>query len=169
MLRHTRALAPGAGLTALVVVLAACGGSSPGSGHGSAPVSLSSGVQGLNPGSGPPRRGGTLYMLGQGDVDYMDYNISYYGIGFLAQRAWLRGLYAYPAIPGQTTMVAPDLATSLPAVSNGGKTFSVTIRTGAKWDTSPARQVTGGGRSCVASSGRATRCNRSAACPTSNR
>ena len=142
MPKHGRALAPGAVLTALVVALGACSGSSPGSGQGSGPVSLSSGVQGLNPGSGPPRRGGTLHMLGQGDVDYMDYNISYYGIGFLAQRAWLRGLYAYPAIPGKTTTVAADLATSRPAVSNGGKTFTVRIRTGAKWDTSPPRQVT---------------------------
>jgi len=143
MPKHARAFAPGAGLTALVVAVAACSGSSPRSGQGSGLVSLSSGVQGLNPGPGPPRRGGTLYMLGQGDVDYMDYNISYYGIGFLAQRPWLRNLYAYPAVPGRTTAVAADLATALPAVSNGGKTFRVTIRTGAKWDTSPARQVTG--------------------------
>ena len=142
MRKRGQAFASGAGLTALVVVLAACSGSPPGSGKGSGPGSLSSGLQGLNPGSGPPRSGGTLYMLGQGDVDYMDYNISYYGPGFLGQRPWLRGLYAYPAIPGKTTTVAPDLATALPVVSNGGKTYSVTIRTGAKWDTSPARQVT---------------------------
>ena len=31
----------------------------------------------------------------------MDYNISYYGIGFLAQRAWLRGLYAIPGLIAQ--------------------------------------------------------------------
>jgi peptide/nickel transport system substrate-binding protein len=37
----------------------------------------------------------------------------------------------------------PDLATAAPVVSNGGKTYKLTIRTGAMWDTSPARQVTG--------------------------
>ncbi len=81
-------------------------------------------------------------MLGQGDVDFMDYNVSYYTIGALGQRPWLRLLYAYPATPGKTTTVEPDLATALPTVSNGGKTYTVTIRTGADWDTSPARQVT---------------------------
>ena len=81
-------------------------------------------------------------MLGVGDVDYMDPNISYYSIGYLGQRPWIRGLYAYPAIPGKTTTPAPDLATALPAVSNGGKTYTMTIRSGAMWDTSPARQVT---------------------------
>ena len=53
-----------------------------------------------------------------------------------------RGLYAYPAIPGKTTTAAPDLATAAAGISNGGKTYTITIRTGAMWDTSPARQVT---------------------------
>jgi peptide/nickel transport system substrate-binding protein len=81
-------------------------------------------------------------MLGQGDVDYMDYNISYYSIGQLAQRMYQRYLYDYPATPGKTTTTAPDLATAAPVISNGGKTYTVTIRNGAMWDTSPARQVT---------------------------
>jgi peptide/nickel transport system substrate-binding protein len=82
-------------------------------------------------------------MLGQGDVDYMDYNISYYSIGALAQRMYVRGLYAYPAIPGAaSTRPYPDLATAPPVISNGGKTYKVTIRTGPMWDTSPPRQVT---------------------------
>ena len=42
-------------------------------------------------------------MLGIGDVDFMDYNISYYTIGYLGLRPWLRGLYAYPAVVGKTT------------------------------------------------------------------
>jgi peptide/nickel transport system substrate-binding protein len=56
---------------------------------------------------------------------------------------YLRGLYAYPAVPGKVTTVAPDLATALPVVTDGGKTYAVTIRSGAMWNTSPARQVTG--------------------------
>jgi peptide/nickel transport system substrate-binding protein len=142
MRKRTRALTSGVGLAALALAAAACGGSSSPSPNGSGSVSLSSGVQGLNPGSGTPKSGGTLNMLGQGDVDYMDPNISYYSIGGLAQRMWIRSLYTYPAVQGKTTDPAPDLATSMPVVSNGGKTYSVTIRTGAMWDTSPARQVT---------------------------
>ncbi|HEY7144817.1 MAG TPA: ABC transporter substrate-binding protein, partial [Streptosporangiaceae bacterium] len=98
-------------------------------------------MQGINA-AGTPKSGGTLNLLGVGDVDYMDYNISYYTIGYLGQRQWVRGLYAYPAVPGKTTTPMPDLATAAPVVSNGGKTYAVTLRTGAMWDTSPATPVT---------------------------
>jgi peptide/nickel transport system substrate-binding protein len=148
MLKRSKAFASGVGLVALASVLAACGGSSSSSGSSgsssssSGSKSLDSGTQGINPGSGSPKTGGTLNMLGQGDVDYMDYNISYYSIGQLAQRMYVRYLYDYPATPGKTTTAAPDLATAAPVVSNGGKTYTVTIRSGADWNTSPARQVT---------------------------
>ena len=127
------------GLAALSLVVGACGGTSSSK---SSHVSLNSGVQGLNPGTGAPQRGGTLNMLGTGDVDYMDYNISYYSIGYLGQRMWVRGLYAYPAIPGQTTTPAPDLATGPPVISDNGTTYVVTIRSGVMWDTTPPRPVT---------------------------
>jgi peptide/nickel transport system substrate-binding protein len=139
--RRKLRLAAVAGVAAAALITAGCG-SSGSSSPGTGGVSFNSGLQGLNPGTGSPKSGGTLNMLGDGDVDYMDYNASYYTIGYLAQRMWDRGLYAYPAIPGQVTTVAPDLATALPAVSNGGKTYTMTIRTGAMWNTTPPRQVT---------------------------
>ena len=140
---RTRGYAAAAGAAALALVVAACGGSSGGgSTSGTSAGSQTYGLQGLNPGSGTPTKGGTLNMLGQGDVDFMDYNVSYYTIGALGQRPWLRLLYAYPATPGKVTTVVPDLATALPTISNGGKTYTVTIRTGAMWDSSPPRQVT---------------------------
>src|SRR6266568_460172 len=131
-----------AGLAALALAVSACGssGTSP-SGTGGK-VTLNSGLQGLNPGTGTPKKGGTLNMLGIGDVDYVDYNISYYTIGGLGQREWVRGLYAYPAVPGKVTTPLPDLATAEPTISNGGLTYTVTIRQGAQWNTSPPRQVT---------------------------
>jgi peptide/nickel transport system substrate-binding protein len=131
------------GLGVLSLLAAACGGpSSPSSSTPSTAVSLNSGLQAVNPGTGTPQRGGTLNLLGTGDVDFMDYNISYYTIGALAQRLYQRGLYGYSAEPGHTTEVLPDLATAMPVISNGGKTYAVTIRSGADWNTSPARQVT---------------------------
>ena len=142
---RTRGYATAVVVAALALVATACGGSSGGSGGSGGGTSSGSGafgLQGVNPGSGTPKKGGTLNMLGQGDVDFMDYNVSYYTIGALGQRPWLRLLYAYPATPGKTTTVVPDLATALPTVSNGGKTYTVTIRTGADWDTTPARQIT---------------------------
>src|SRR6516164_7689574 len=145
MRTRTRGSLAIAGMAVLAMTAAACSSSSSTSGGNNASGGtnlLHSGVQALNPGTGSPKMGGTLNMLGDGDVDYMDYNASYYTIGYLAQRMWQRSLYAYPAAPGHVTSPVPDLATALPAVSNGGKTLTITIRTGAKWNTTPARQVT---------------------------
>ena len=104
------------------------------------------GAGGGNTGSASAVKGGTLNMLGSGDVDYMDPNISYYSIGYLALRLWSRQLFTYPAVDGQTTKAVPDLAESMPTpgsgISSDGKTYTIKIRQGAKWDTSPARQIT---------------------------
>jgi peptide/nickel transport system substrate-binding protein len=143
MRTRTRGSLVVASLAVLAVTVAACGGSTKSAGTSNpAGGSTGSGLQALNAG-GTPVKGGTLNMLGDGDVDWVDYNASYYSIGYLLQRMYLRGLYAYPAVPGKVTTVASDLATALPVVSNGGKTYAVTIRSGAMWNTSPQRQVTG--------------------------
>jgi peptide/nickel transport system substrate-binding protein len=98
--------------------------------------------------SGPaPVSGGTLNMLGTGDVTYMDPNISYYSIDYLAMRMFSRQLFTNPAITGQVTNPVPDLATEMPTAGNGGisadgKSYTIKIRQGAKWDTSPVRQIT---------------------------
>lgn len=122
-----------AGLGALTLLAAACTA-------GKGPTTTEAG-------SGSAVKGGTLNMLGSGDVDYMDPNISYYSIGYLGLRMWSRQLFTYPAQASKATTAAPDLATELPSTGNGGisadgKTYTITIRKGAKWSTSPARQVT---------------------------
>ena len=132
-----------AGLAALGLAVTACtGGSTTASGSGASFRGFTRGQQGLNRGTRAPSRGGTLNMLGTSDVDYMDYNISYDTVGDLGQRMWVRGLYAYPAMPGRATIPKPDLATGPPRVSNGGTTYTVMIRSGARWDTSPVSPVT---------------------------
>jgi peptide/nickel transport system substrate-binding protein len=133
-----------AGLAALALVVTACtSGSTTPPGLSASGSGFTSGQQGLNPGTGVPRRGGTLNMLGTSDVDFMDYNISYGTVGSLGQRMWVRGLYAYPAVPGRATTPRPDLATGPPRVANGGMSYTVMIRSGARWDTSPFSPVTG--------------------------
>ncbi|HWE56744.1 MAG TPA: ABC transporter substrate-binding protein [Acidimicrobiales bacterium] len=107
-----------------------------GTGGGTSPTSAAAGVS-----------GGVLNMLGTGDVDYLDPNITYYTTGYLAMRMISRQLVTYPAIQGQTTNIVPDLATELPTTANGGisadgLTYKLTIRTGAMWGTTPPRQVT---------------------------
>ncbi|HEY6932588.1 MAG TPA: ABC transporter substrate-binding protein [Marmoricola sp.] len=135
-----------AGLSSVAVIsmfaLAACGSSGSAGGNGGG-----NGQSAQNGGTKGAVSGGTLNMLGQGDVDYMDPNISYYSIGYLGLRPWSRQLFTYPATPGKTTTAVPDLATQMPTTGNGGvskdgKTYTITIRKGAKWNTSPARQVT---------------------------
>jgi peptide/nickel transport system substrate-binding protein len=86
--------------------------------------------------------GGVLYMLGTGDVDYFDPNISYYTVGYLGIRIWTQDLLTYPAVPGKTIEVVPQLATAMPTVSDGGTLYTLTIRKGVEWNTTPPRQVT---------------------------
>jgi len=87
-------------------------------------------------------------MLGTGDVDYMDPNIMYYSGSYLAARLFSRQLVTFPATPGKATTDVADLATQIPTKDNGGisadgLTYTFQIKKGAKWDTSPARQITG--------------------------
>jgi peptide/nickel transport system substrate-binding protein len=91
--------------------------------------------------------GGTLNMLGVGDVDYMDPNVSYFTTGYMALRMWSRQLFTNPAVKDKTTTTVPDLATEIPTAANGGisadgKTYTIKIKQGAKWNTTPVRQVT---------------------------
>jgi peptide/nickel transport system substrate-binding protein len=141
MRTRTRGSLAVASLAVLAMTVAACGGSSA-KGGGGGSVSADSGLQGINPGTGAAKYGGTLNMLGDGDVDYMDYNSSYYTIGYQVQRLWLRDLYAYPAVAGKVTTVTPDLATGFPVFTNGGKTATVTLRSGVYWNTTPKTPVT---------------------------
>jgi len=92
---------------------------------------------------GTPVKGGTLNMVGTGDVDYMDPNITYYSTGYTGARLWSRQLLTFPAVAGKTTTTVPDLATVSGKVSDDGLTYTFTIKDGVKWDTTPARQVTG--------------------------
>ena len=149
-------------MTALALLAVGCGSSGGSKGTATGPNSTSGGGNTSSAGSpgqlatvdgipnqifspnsgGTPKVGGTLTMLGTGDVDFMDPNISYYSIGYLGLRMWSRFLYTYPATPGKTTTVEPDLATAMPTITDGGLKYAVTIRKGAMWDTTPPRQVT---------------------------
>src|SRR6516164_7014732 len=105
-------------------------------------LAVMSTVVGSGGAASTPKTGGTLYMLGNGDVDYMDPNVTYYTVGQLNVRMWSRFLMSYPSVEGKTTQISPDLAVAPPKVTNGGLDYSFTIRKGAMWDTTPPRQVT---------------------------
>lgn len=142
-MRRTRAASLIAIGAAAAVVLAACGtaadngGGSGGSGSAAQRNGTAEGAV----------KGGTLNMLGVGDVDYMDPNLTYYSSGYQVTRMYSRQLFANPADPATNRTAVPDLAEQIPTAGNGGisadgKTWTVTIKQGAMWNTTPPRQVT---------------------------
>ncbi|MCW2573243.1 MAG: hbpA 3 [Frankiales bacterium] len=110
---------------------AACGGSS----GGSTPGTNTSGA----------KTGGTLKLIGAGDIDHMDPASAYYQTSYTLLRAVTRQLLSYPVSSDYKASVTPvaDLATENTAPTNGGKTYTFKIRQGAMWDTTPPRQVSG--------------------------
>ena len=117
-----RAIRRMAAACGMLLLVAACGGSSAGS-SGSA-----------SPSAGTVTNGGTLKLLGG------------------CSRWNARSPGSWSAIPppptiSAATTVAPDLASTLPTTANGGisadgKTYTFHLRSGAQWNTSPPRAVT---------------------------
>ncbi|MCU1591190.1 MAG: hbpA 3 [Frankiales bacterium] len=132
MLSKRRGLSTVALMAGLALTAAACGGSSGGS------------KTGTTDNSGG-KKGGTLKILGAGDVDHMDPASAYYQTSNTLLKMVTRQLLSYPATSDEKAAVTPvpDLATELKDPTDGGKTYTFTIRDGAKWDTTPARQITG--------------------------
>jgi ABC-type transport system substrate-binding protein len=96
-----------------------------------------------------PTRGGTLTILGQSDVFNLDTVSAYYTVSSFLERMFTRQLFGYPDAStfSAEEVVAPDVATVIPTTSNGGitdggKTYTVHIKHGVMWNTSPPRQVT---------------------------
>jgi ABC-type transport system substrate-binding protein len=95
------------------------------------------------------QKGGTLILLGNGDVDHLDTASAYYSVSYMAIRAYSRQLLSYPTASDITkqTQVVADMATQVPTIANGGISsdgliYTLKIKPGVKWDTTPARQVT---------------------------
>jgi len=90
-----------------------------------------------------PVTGGTLAIVGSGDVDELDTCCAYYATTYELLRMVSRQLVSYRAsyAPSAAGTPVPDLATY--TISPNGLTYTFHIRAGAMWDT-PAgpRQVT---------------------------
>ena len=120
-----------AGLLGCVVALAACGssGDSGGSkgGYGTGDV-----VKG--------KKGGSLTVLSNGDVDYIDPGAAYYQFSFIFDYAIQRPLFSYK--PEDTTKAVPDFAASEPQISSDGKTVTIKVRQGVKFSPPVNRAAT---------------------------
>ena len=85
MLSKRRGLSTAALVAGLALTAAACGGSSGGKTGG-----------GTNDTSGA-KKGGTLKLLGAGDIDHMDPQAAYYQTSYTLLRMISRQLVSYPA------------------------------------------------------------------------
>src|SRR3954447_11326457 len=147
MRTRPRGVAITIGIAALATIASACGGGSsggnPNTQHTQNPADLGFQKVALNnEGAGAPVKGGTLNVLSSTDTDYLDANVTYYSAGYAYIREIVRGLYNYPATPGHTTDVVPDIATAAPEVSSDGLTYTITLKKGVFWNTTPKREIT---------------------------
>lgn len=139
MLSKRRGLSTAALVAGLAMTAAACGGGSGNSGG------TGTGTNTGTNAAGNPVSGGTLKLLGAGDIDHMDPASAYYTVSYTLLRGITRQLVSYPNSKDQKESSTPvaDLATEVPTATNNGKTYVFTIRDGAMWDTkSGPRQIT---------------------------
>jgi peptide/nickel transport system substrate-binding protein len=121
----------------LAVGLAACGG---GSSSSSSSPSTSEGGSSEGGGSeaegegSEGSEGGTLKGAYTSFPDYMDPQISYTAEGWTAMRPVYVPLLTYkPAAEEEGAEIIPGLAKELPKVTNGGKTYTMFLRSGLKY------------------------------------
>ncbi|MGH9008096.1 MAG: ABC transporter substrate-binding protein [Acidimicrobiales bacterium] len=94
-------------------------------------------------GNSTPTTGGTLKIVGSGDVDHLDTCCAYYTTTYEIMRMITRQLVTYRAgyTSADETVVVPDMATY--KISPNGLTYTFTIKQGVEWDTPTGpRQVT---------------------------
>jgi peptide/nickel transport system substrate-binding protein len=91
-------------------------------------------------GSSGNKKGGTLTVISQGDVDSLDPGYHYYQYDTQAlDQTTQRTLYGWK--PDARTP-GPDLAQSMPTVADGGKTITVKLKTGVKFQPPVNRAAT---------------------------
>ncbi len=136
MIRRKQAFAITAVIAALSLT-AACGGNDGDKktegkgGDGKAAFNLATTTM-VNPSDA---KGGELKLWSPQDVDYLDPARAYYGFVWDIQRLYVRQLLAYDSKPGEAgSKLVPDLAEALPVLSNDGKTYTVKLKDGVKFE-----------------------------------
>lgn len=134
-MRSPRRLGAAALVAALATGLAACGGSGgsgSSSGGSAAPDFNAATTKVVNASTAT---GGTLKFVHPDDWDSPDPGNTYYAFAWDFARLYARTLMTYKDVPGKDGLqLVPDLATDKGQVSNGGKTWTYTLRDGLKYD-----------------------------------
>ena len=147
-----RTLGVAAAGAAAALVLAACGGSSSSSSPAGSATPSSSGSSGGSSSGGSggaaaynaasttviapsTKAGGTLKYVLTDAPDSMDPGNTYYAFNWNFTRLYARPLVTFKTVPGKDGLTAvPDLAASLGAASDGGKTWTYKLRPGLKYE-----------------------------------
>jgi peptide/nickel transport system substrate-binding protein len=133
-------------LCGLVFGLAACGGSSSStttgasSGGGGGGSTLKPALDGSGQNLTDGKKGGTLTVYDHEDFEHLDPGQTYFSIDYEVIYPTQRPLYQFK--PNSTTELMPDMAQSMPTVSDGGKTVTVKLRSGVKFSPPVNREVT---------------------------
>jgi ABC-type transport system substrate-binding protein len=135
MTKTRKGLAAAASIGMLAFGLVACGG----------------GGTGSSKEDGAPRKGGTLKIVGAGDVDHLDPAAAYTTVANALARAWSRQLVSYKSSNNyeESITLTADLAEQVPSAENGGvsadgKTYTFKLRSGPMWNTKPPRPIVAG-------------------------
>ena len=145
MRHHRKAVALVSATAALALGLAACSSSSgsktstsgsPSSGSGTNNGSVSAAYNAANTGTvnASTKTGGVVKYALSSAPDSFDPGNTYYAFVWDSSRLWARALTTYRPLPGKAGLqLVPDLATSLGKASDGGLTYTYTLRTGLKY------------------------------------
>lgn len=142
-MRSTRiriALTTAASATALVV--SACSGSSPNpdataASNPATSTGASAGASASAPATFQSQhKGGTLHLLASAAGGTLDPQVNYTLQYWQLYQAMYDGLLAFEKVGGDASFkVVPDLAATMPKITDGGKTYTFTLRKGIKFST----------------------------------
>ena len=97
-------------------------------------VALALALSACGSGSGSGSEGGTLKATFASFPDYMDPGLSHTGEGWTSMYNTYIPLLTYAHASGQAgSQVIPGLAKAMPKISDGGKTYALTLRKGLKY------------------------------------
>ncbi|MGV9253951.1 ABC transporter substrate-binding protein [Streptomyces sp. NPDC003697] len=132
--RRKQAVAAAAVVAALLTT-AACGGGDDGKGGSKNGAAGFDAANNKVAQASAAKKGGVLKFGAAQDADSWDTTRGYYGFMWNFARYYSRQLVTNKTEPGKTgAELTPDLATGLAKVTDGGKTYTYTLRDGVTWE-----------------------------------
>ncbi|MEW2394669.1 ABC transporter substrate-binding protein [Streptomyces sp. NPDC046862] len=80
------------------------------------------------------KKGGTIHALGPDDFSHLDPQRIYFAWNSTVGNLYIRCLTGYKIAPGGSMKLVGDLATDTGTMSDGGKTWTFTLKDGLKWE-----------------------------------